>query len=122
MLDPRLTRPRNNSDFGRVQQTTVDITPGLAVYSALVPFDKACTVVHATITADDEFLPDTNNPMLGGGAIYRLIGDGTHSPSFDATFKKSNASGNYDSTSGAINIVTFFFDGIDYWYSIIQSV
>ena len=60
-------------------------------------------------------------PEPGYGALYRLIGDGTHTPTFSATFKKSSGSGDYVNILGVVNLVSFIFDGVDYWYSIIQA-
>lgn len=53
--------------------------------------------------------------------MYRLIGDGVHTPTFSG-FKKNSGSGNFDATSGRLNLITFIYDGVDYWYSINQAV
>ena len=101
-----------------------------AAYSRIVPFHNSCTVCEHTLVTNDVITPlsedlvasDVLKPIPGFGAMYRLIGDGTHSPVFSSTFKKSSSSGDYDSTEGALNLVTFIFDGVDFWYSIVQAL
>ena len=65
------------------------------------------------------FIPDTYDAVPGCGAIYRLVGDGSHSPTFTG-FNKSSSSGDYVNTLGTVNLVTFLYDGISYWYNIVQ--
>ena len=120
MLDPRLTRPTGRNEIARASEAAANFTPNIQAYSVSVPFDIACTIVHATLDSNDTFVPNTLNPMPGGGAIYRLVGDGTHWPTFDDSFVKGGASGDFDNTAGVVNLITFLFDGIDYWYTITQ--
>jgi hypothetical protein len=56
-------------------------------------------------------------PIAGGSATIRLIGDGTNTPTFSG-FNQSSQSETYDPTLSAVNLVHFFYDGVDYWYSI----
>lgn len=97
-------------------------------YSIEVPFHNSCSICEHTVVANDVLSPSlasessgAKQPVPGYGALYRLIGDGAHTPTFDAVnFKKSSASGNYDPTLNVVNLVAFLFDGAYYWYSIIQ--
>lgn len=96
-------------------------------YSKAVPFHNMCSVCEHTLNSNDELAPLDHTevsgyaaPVPGFGAIYRLIGDGSHSPTFDAAFKKSSGSGDYVNTLNTLNLITFLFDGVDYWYSIVQ--
>lgn len=57
------------------------------------------------------------NPIIGGSAEIRMIGDGTITPTFTG-FTKSAGSSDYDSTLSAINKVVFYFDGTEAFYSI----
>lgn len=105
----------------RVQNTIA------SVYSADVPFHYECYVCEHTLITNDEIAPQlpvdvssTSIHVPGNGAIYRLIGDGTHTPTFNATFKKSGGSGDFVATLNTINLITFMFDGVDYWYNITQ--
>ena len=97
----------------------------LTDYTAKVPFNLPCSTVQTTLTSNDELTiePDDSyrRHVPGNGAIYRLYGDGTHTPTFASPFKKSSSSGDYDPTAGVLNMITFLFDGVDYWYSIVQS-
>jgi hypothetical protein len=92
-------------------------------YSATVPFHMACAVCEHTLITNDDLAPegtDIADPIPSYGAMYRLIGDGTHSPTFDSAFKKSSGSGDYVATALTVNLISFIFDGVDYWYNIIQ--
>lgn len=58
------------------------------------------------------------NPIIGGSAEIRLIGDGATTPTFSADFTVGVASTAYDNTLNAINKVIFYYDGSDALYSI----
>ena len=101
--------------------------PEIIDYSSNVPFHNICSVCEHTLITNDELAPLDHTevsgyaaPVPGFGAIYRLIGDGSHSPTFNAALKKSSGSGDYVNTLNTLNLVTFLFDGVDYWYSIVQ--
>lgn len=105
----------------RVQDTLI------GKYSATVPFRYECFMCEHTLTSNDELVPElpanirtTATPVPGNGAIYRLIGDGTHTPTFNELFVKAGGSADYDNTEDAVNLITFLFDGVAYWYSIVQ--
>jgi len=57
------------------------------------------------------------NPVIGGSAEVRLIGDDSHTPTF-TPFTKSAASADYSPTAAAINKVVFYYDGTEAFYSI----
>jgi hypothetical protein len=93
-----------------------------AAYSVNVPFNKGCTICEHTLTANDTLVPSALvTPVPSCGAIYRLIGDGTHIPIFTG-FNQSNGSFSYDETIGVVNIVIFLYDGFEYWYTINQAI
>ena len=58
------------------------------------------------------------NPVIGGSAEIRMIGDDSHTPVFDVAFTKSSSSADYDPTLNAINKVVFYYDGAEAFYSI----
>ena len=58
-----------------------------------------------------------DNPIIGGSAEIRLIGDGSTTPTFTG-FTVSTGSAAYDPTLDAINKVVFYFDGTEVFYSI----
>jgi hypothetical protein len=92
-------------------------------YNATVPFHMACAVCEHTLITSDVLIPegtDIAEPIPSYGAMYRLIGDGSHSPTFDVLFKKNTSSGDYVATALTVNLITFIFDGVDYWYNITQ--
>jgi hypothetical protein len=57
------------------------------------------------------------NPIIGGSAEIRMIGNGTNTPLF-AAFVKSGGSADFDPTLAAINKVVFYYDGTAAFYSI----
>jgi len=94
-------------------------------YSKNVPFHNICSVCEHILDSNDELTPLDHTsvsgqvaPVPGYKAIYRLIGDGSHTPTFNEAFKKIDGSGSYDNTLGVLNLIQFFFDGVDYWYRI----
>lgn len=109
----------------------VDIrTPETRVvdYTTQVPFYRSLTIIEHTLVTNDEFTPDTGTgkpsmfiPIAGNGAWYRLTADGVHAPSF-VGFKKHSASGDWVSTIDTLNIISFLYDGADYWYTIGQEI
>jgi hypothetical protein len=58
------------------------------------------------------------NPIIGGSAEMRMVGDGSHTPVFASTFTKSTASEEFDTTAGVVNKVIFYHDGYQTFYSI----
>lgn len=94
-------------------------------YTTSVPFHIPLSVCETTLESNDALAINAQTifkqHVPGYGAMYRLTGDGSHTPSFSATFKKSSSSGDYVNTNGVVNLITFVFDGVDYWYSIVQS-
>jgi len=59
-----------------------------------------------------------DDPIIGGSAEARLIGDGSTTPTFSSDFTASGSSEDYDTTLGTINKVVFYYDGTDAFYSI----
>ena len=97
-------------------------------YSRYVPFHRPVSLCEHTMITNDNLIPFTEwwvnpdkAPIPGFGASYRLIGDGAHTPTFSSRFIQSTGSGTYDNTLGVVNLVTFYFDGVDFWYSIVQN-
>ena len=97
-------------------------------YREKVPFNFQCFICEHSLTASDTLTPVTTTsahneyqkPVPGARAIYRLIADGTHTPTFSG-FKQLSPSNDYVKTQGAVNIVMFLYDGVDHWYSIFQD-
>jgi hypothetical protein len=70
------------------------------------------------------YTPSTNiavvigeDPIIGGSAEIRMIGNGTNTPTF-AAFTKSSTSSDYSPTLAAINKIVFYYDGTEAFYSI----
>ena len=109
-----------------IKQTPVTL---VGDYTPRVPFHVGIFICDTVLTTNDEFspvkeagAPEIIRPVPGYGAFYRLKGDSVAIPTFSADFKKSSASGDYDETLDVLNLITFVFDGVDFWYSIVQAV
>ena len=86
-----------------------------------IPFDADLTHIEQVDGISGLiFMPNKNKALPGNGAIVRVKADGTNTPTVTG-FTKSSASSDYDITAAKINVFTFFFDGTDYWYSILIS-
>jgi hypothetical protein len=94
----------------------------VSTYSPVVRFDVAVYVTQHTLITDDVITPLTTDAQPAHGAIYRLIGDGTHAPIFHPIFKKSITSKDYVMDVNTLNLIIFMYDGFDYWYTITQPV
>lgn len=96
------------------------ITSG--AYSTTVPFKFKGTLFMSpyTITGSTAFTVDSN-PIQGATVWLRLTGNGTHTPTFTG-FKEWGGNSGYDVRTGIVNVIQFFHDGVDAWYSISQEV
>lgn len=56
--------------------------------------------------------------VAGGWAQLTLVADGTNTPSFPATWKAAYGSQAWTNTAGVVHVVTIWYDGFFYWYSI----
>jgi len=106
----------------------LDLTVETMAYYPKVPFFRFLSVCEQVLTSNDELVPlawtgvsADANPIPGFRAWYRLIGDGTHAPTFNAAFKQKDGSGSYDSTLYAVNLIKMWYDGVDYWYEILHQ-
>lgn len=61
------------------------------------------------------------SPVRGALVYLRLVANGVNIPTFTG-FKEWGGSSGYDNRAGIANQVQFFYDGVDYWYSISQAV
>jgi hypothetical protein len=93
-------------------------------FSLYVPFHMVCAVCEHTLITNIGLAidpVDVDKHVPGYGALYRITGDGASTVLFEATFQKSSGSGDFDTTAGVVNLISFIFDGVDYWYNIIQA-
>jgi hypothetical protein len=87
-------------------------------FSGVVRLDNDLT--HYTSKTIDSALEVTlaDDPIIGGSAEARLIGDGATTPTFSSDFTKSGSSDDYDTTEDTVNKVVFYYDGDEAFYSI----
>lgn len=74
----------------------------IIAYSKNVPFHNICSVCEHILDSNDELTPLDHTsvsgqvaPVPGYKAIYRLIGDGSHTPTFNEAFKKKDGTGDF---------------------------
>ena len=88
------------------------------IFNGVVCLDNDLThYMNYTVTTNIACTLD-DNPIIGGSAEIRMIGDGTYTPTFSSDFTKSTSSADFDPTVSAINKVIFYYDGTEVFYSI----
>lgn len=87
-------------------------------YTAIVPFDSKLYFAQGILTANDVLSPKLTQAKAGATAVYKLTGDGVHAPTFSSLFNKNLGSSDYDKQDGVINVITFTFDGVSFWYTL----
>jgi len=81
----------------------------------VVSFERTTTVyTPVTLTENKTITPNTTTKVPGGGAVWRVTGDGVHEPTFSGFVSNDS----FDKTLNVINLIVFLYDGVDYWYSI----
>jgi hypothetical protein len=85
-------------------------TGSINLCNELTPYNNWTANSNAEVTL-------VSDPIIGGSAEIRMIGDGTHTPLFSA-FVKSAGSSDFSPTLAAINKVVFYYDGTSAFYSI----
>lgn len=92
-------------------------------FASTLSFDKAITAYdQKTVTGPLTFSVMAGLPLVPGAtAIVRLIADGSNTPIFSA-FKLAIGSAEYDTRAGYLNVLNFWYDGVEFWVSILQQV
>jgi hypothetical protein len=99
-------------------QEFLDSMTQTAPFVTAIPFTAQYTRLEThTMTADVPFTPNTVGAEQGNETLVRLIGDGTHVVSFDG-IKIWSGSAEFLATAGRLNVLIFWFDGVDYWVNI----
>lgn len=108
----------DGSDWNQLdQQASVIgsvIQPGVTL-GTTVSFSKPVTVYNEiTISSNTTLTPSAVSATAGCGAVLRAIGNGTNTLSFSGF----GGTGTFDNSAGAVNLITFLYDGQDFWYQI----
>ncbi len=96
-------------------------SPIYGIFTTDIPFNLVATSFVKTVDGPLAFSRSVVGARPGYGSILRLSPDGVNVPTFSGLLKKSNASADYVNSAGVVNVVIFFFDGVDYWYTIYQQ-
>jgi hypothetical protein len=87
-------------------------------FSTAIDFIDSLSVLTHSVTANITFTRVTTGALIGATNIVRLTANGTNTVSFDAAFKKSIGSQSYSNVNTVVNVIYFWYDGVDYWYTI----
>lgn len=106
---------------GWFPENTYPYTIKQQAFSQVLKFDKNFTVSSTTQTSDIVITIDNSNQIPMGANYVRILSDGVHIIDLSA-FKKQSGSGNFKIENGVLNVLCFWFDGVDYWVNIWQEV
>jgi len=96
--------------FGRDTTGTLSTSVDLSKVGGMVYGPKDCRGAVSFTAA--------SGAVAGGWAQLTLIADGTNTPSFPAAWKAAYGSQAWTNTAGVVHVVTIWYDGFFYWYSI----
>lgn len=88
-------------------------------YTTMIPLTGSAMMPQQTVGAAITFTAAAN-PALMGTCRVRLIANGVNVPNF-AAWAEYGSSGGWNNTSGIINHVDFWWDGVTYWYAVQQA-
>jgi hypothetical protein len=90
-------------------------------YSAAIPFSRAVSYMGTKVVDSNiVFTINETDKTPGFGTLIRLIGNGVNTPDF-SNFTADANSPEFDNTEDAVNLCFFFYDGVDFVYSITQT-
>lgn len=87
-------------------------------FSSAIDFVDDLSFMTQTVSGTINFTRVATGAIPGSVTVVRLTANGSNVPTFDGAFKKSASSQNYTNTASLLNVIYFWFDGTDYWYSI----
>lgn len=90
-------------------------------FSESVPFDAHRFMPEQNVSSVLAFTISDAAPVYGSSCYVRLVADGINAPTFTDMLESGSSMG-YDNRDGIVNTVSFWYDGYDYWYAIIQAV
>ena len=93
-------------------------------FNSTIPFTGFPTVMQTKqINVPLTISPNTVGAVPGASAVLRLVADGVNSnaPTFN-NFKQITGSSGWDNRAGKINIINIQYDGVDYLFSITQTI
>lgn len=86
-----------------------------------IPFNAQSSVIEPVeVDGPITFTADETGAVAGYGASRRVIADGVNQPVLTG-FKRMLGSTLYDNTEGVLNLFLFYYDGVDFWYSVTQE-
>jgi hypothetical protein len=89
--------------------TAVPLTTGSIAYMPQQTISSVLTFTHAA------------SPVINSSVYLRVVADGVHAPDLTA-YNEAISSAGYDNRNGILNVFQFFYDGVDFWYSVFQQV
>lgn len=115
-----LTHAEVDANFTDIAAAVNFLAPKTVSYTAAVPLTGNLFMPQQTVSGAIGFTVAAG-ATAGAKTYVRLVSNGVNAPTF-AGFKEWGGSAGYDNRPAIVNIVEFFFDGVDYWYHINQQV
>ncbi|MEI6317422.1 MAG: SwmB domain-containing protein [Pseudomonadota bacterium] len=122
MIDDPVTgrRPVTPSDLGGGAFAQASFSALISGGTATLPFTTNAVYARYSITGALT-IARGSSAIPGTQATVTLVANGTNTPTFSGFTELSGSSG-WVNTSGIRNLITFFYDGTTYWYSIQQDL
>ncbi len=98
------------------------IVPAAIAFTTAVPLSSVIpTFMSQHVVAEVNTFTIAAGSVQGATTLVRLVADGINAPVFTG-FTHWGGSLGYDNRNGIVNVIQFWFDGYDYWYSIGQQL
>ncbi len=113
---------------GQDGQDGADGSGGSGSVSGTISYNAAVPLTSGSV----RYMPQQNvtgaiaftaaaSPVQNSSVYVRLVGNGTNTPTFTGMVEMGGSAG-FDARNGVVNLVLFFYDGVDVWYFITQKV
>ncbi len=87
-------------------------------FNAAVPFSlNSADMGIKYVTGPIQFTVNTVGATRGNLTTVTVVGNGTNTPTFDVNFSAHGTNAGFLSTSGIVNTLTMWYDGLKYYYS-----
>jgi len=101
-------------------------TTKVGVFQEKVPFNTELLIAEQDLDQmytiepiEDLGTPESLKPVPGCQVIYRLVGTGdANVPILGASFNKEGGSADFDTDLNAVNLLSMWYDGAEFWYSV----
>ncbi len=113
--------------MAKIIQKTPTVVVG--AFTENVPFHNTLFIAELDVTDPITLTPVGNlgtpeiyRPIAGSKVIYKLTAASPNVPTISSGFNIDPASVLYDATPGALNIVTMWYDGAEFWLTMANNL